>query len=77
MNLVPIRVIADNTSRGGQIAIDKESGKLVNILDHFDTKSYYTRFANLLGNKKQSAVIGSFDEQKKLWSTPPNSTTYT
>nr|CAD1833696.1 unnamed protein product [Ananas comosus var. bracteatus] len=77
MNLVPIRVIANNTSRGGQTAIDKENGKLVNILDHFDTKSYYTRFANLLGNKKQSAVIGSFDEQKKLWSTPPNSTTYT
>jgi hypothetical protein len=28
--------------------------------------------ANSLANKKQSAVIGSFEEQMAIWSRPPN-----
>ncbi|XP_020102953.1 uncharacterized protein LOC109720321 isoform X2 [Ananas comosus] len=68
--LKPISVVADDeTSTDGQIVTKNAHGKLVNILDHFDSESYYTRFANLLSNKKQSAVIGSFDEQKRMWSS--------
>ncbi|KAI3918109.1 hypothetical protein MKX01_041429 [Papaver californicum] len=56
----PVKVLATgNLSKDGQIVIDKKHGK------------YYGEFANLLGEKKQSAVVGSFREQKKIWSTSP------
>nr|CAD1839958.1 unnamed protein product [Ananas comosus var. bracteatus] len=64
--LKPVSVVADDeTSTDGQIVTKNAHGKLVNILDHFDSESYYTRFANLLSNKKQSAVIGSLMNRKE------------
>lgn len=70
MQMKPITVLTGDLSQDGQIAVDR-NGKLVHILDDFDTEEYYEQFANLLGEKQQSAVIGSFDEQKRIWSTPP------
>ncbi|URE02289.1 Inosine-uridine preferring nucleoside hydrolase [Musa troglodytarum] len=64
-----IRVLTGNLSQDGQIIVDK-CGKSVNILDSFDSEAYYSVFAELLGDRRQSAVIGSFDEQKKMWSKP-------
>lgn len=69
MQIKPIRVLTGNLSQDGQITVDK-CGKSVNILDSFDSEAYYNVFADLLGDKRQSAVIGSFDEQKKMWSKP-------
>ncbi|CAN6337636.1 unnamed protein product [Urochloa humidicola] len=68
----PIRTIANNsTSTDGQIVVDKQSASLVKVLVNFSTENYYSRIANSLGNKKQSAVIGSFEEQTAVWSRPP------
>ncbi|WOL01824.1 hypothetical protein Cni_G10541 [Canna indica] len=67
----PITVSTGSINKDGQIRVDKRYGKLVNIVDNLDSEAYYNVFADLLGDKKQSAVIGSFEEQKKIWSTPP------
>lgn len=61
-------------SKDGQIFIDEKEGRLVKVLGSVNPKEYYDHFANLLGDRMQSAVIGSFDEQKRIWSTPPNQT---
>ncbi|KAM4126684.1 hypothetical protein ACJW30_02G033200 [Castanea mollissima] len=68
----PVKIFAEGVeSKDGQTVIDKKYGKLVKILKNVDPTAYYDLFANGLGNKKQSAVIGSFDEQKRQWSTRP------
>ncbi|RWV88850.1 hypothetical protein GW17_00049035 [Ensete ventricosum] len=67
-----VTVLTGNVSLDGQITVDKSYGKLVNIVDEFDSEAYYKLLADLLlGYKQQSAAIGSFDEQRKIWSTPP------
>ncbi|XP_057959765.1 nucleoside hydrolase 3 [Malania oleifera] len=67
----PIKITATGVeSRDGQIFIDKKHGKLVKILERVDPSAYYDQFANRLGDKEQSAVLGSFDDQKRMWSTP-------
>lgn len=72
---MPIKVIAEGVeSRDGQILIDKRQGKSVKILNNVDPMAYYDLFANRLGDKKQSAVLGSYDEQRIMWNTPPNQT---
>ncbi|KAF6984686.1 hypothetical protein CFC21_002654 [Triticum aestivum] len=61
------------TVRSGHVNIDGQTilrgtnGKVVKVLDHLDADAYYTEFAKLLNAKKQSAVVGSFDEQKRMW----------
>jgi hypothetical protein len=66
-----IRVLSDNDlSVDGQVIIDNAQGKIVKIITDVVEEAYYTSFANLLSNERQSAVIASFDEQKKLWSNP-------
>ena len=37
------------------------------VLDRLDSDAYYTELAKLLATKKQSALVGSFDEQKRVW----------
>ncbi|KAJ8622577.1 hypothetical protein MRB53_031106 [Persea americana] len=65
----PITLLATgDVSEDGQIVIDRNHGKLVNILDNLDPEAYYDHFSNLLGSKTQSAVIGSFYDQKRVWS---------
>jgi inosine-uridine nucleoside N-ribohydrolase len=56
-------------SEDGQIIIDQRKGKMVKILEHVDSSTYYDKFAHQLGVEKQSAVIESFDEQRQIWST--------
>ncbi|KAK8671058.1 hypothetical protein V6N13_037667 [Hibiscus sabdariffa] len=71
----PIKVIADGVeSVDGQILIDEKQGKAVKILKNVDTTAYYDLFADKLGDQNQSAVLGSYDEQRKMWNTPPNQT---
>ncbi|MCL7052022.1 hypothetical protein MKW94_026288 [Papaver nudicaule] len=68
----PVKVLAaGNLSKDGQIVIDEKHGKLVKILETLNKERYYGEFANLLDEKLQSAVIGSFREQKEIWSTRP------
>lgn len=67
----PITVLTGSMSQDGEIRVDKRHGKPVDIVDDLDSEAYYNAFASLLGDKKQSAVVGSYEEQKKLWSTPP------
>ncbi|KAL3626174.1 Nucleoside hydrolase 3 [Castilleja foliolosa] len=69
-----VQVLATGVeSEDGRIIIDRNKGRLVKVLEHVDTRAYYTTFANRLGDEKQSAVIGSFEEQRRIWSTQHNS----
>ncbi|KAL6619255.1 hypothetical protein ACP70R_034394 [Stipagrostis hirtigluma subsp. patula] len=71
VNLKPISIVANNTkSTDGQIVVGRKNGKLVEILSNLDGGIYYNRLANYLANKKRSAVVGSFEEQKAIWSRP-------
>jgi hypothetical protein len=35
-------------------------------------EAHYDLFAKQLTVKKQSAVVGSFGEQRRIWGAPPN-----
>ncbi|KAM3707535.1 hypothetical protein ACJW31_02G032100 [Castanea mollissima] len=68
----PVKIFAEGIeSKDGQTVIEEKDGKLVKILENVNPTAFYDLFASRLGDMKQSAVIGSFDEQKRLWSTPP------
>ncbi|CAN4113531.1 unnamed protein product [Withania somnifera] len=56
----------------GQITIDQKQGKSVKVLGNVDHLAYYNVFANKLSDEKQSAVVGSFNKQRRLWNTPSN-----
>ncbi|XP_026438343.1 uncharacterized protein LOC113336867 isoform X3 [Papaver somniferum] len=72
----PVDVSATgDVSKDGQTIIDEIHGKLVKVIESVDNRKYFAEFANLLGEKKQTAVIGSFNQQKKIWSTPPTNHT--
>ncbi|KAG8068779.1 hypothetical protein GUJ93_ZPchr0005g15055 [Zizania palustris] len=72
VELKPVSVVANTSiSTDGQIVINKSSTKLVRVLSDFDGEIYSKRLASSLANKTQSAVIGSFEEQKTIWSRPP------
>uniref|UniRef100_A0A0E0L2F1 Inosine/uridine-preferring nucleoside hydrolase domain-containing protein n=1 Tax=Oryza punctata TaxID=4537 RepID=A0A0E0L2F1_ORYPU len=74
VELKPVSVVTNtNKSIDGQIVISKNSANLVRVLSDFDGEIYSKQLANSLANKKQSAVIGSFEEQKAIWSRPVNS----
>ncbi|KAJ4789495.1 Pyrimidine-specific ribonucleoside hydrolase RihA [Rhynchospora pubera] len=66
-----IDVIAGEERNEGQLAVDNGKGKQVNILESLDTEAYYAKFASALSQQRQTALISSFDEQKKIWSKPP------
>ena len=36
-----------------------------------DPKTYYDHFVRVLGDHGQSAVLGSFHEQERMWNSPP------
>ncbi|OIS98746.1 hypothetical protein A4A49_27849 [Nicotiana attenuata] len=57
-------------SEDGEIIIDKEHGKAVKVLENVDPSAYYNVLAKRLGDEKQFAVIGSFNEQRRIWSIP-------
>ena len=66
-----IDIIVGDERNEGQLAVDNAKGKLVNTLESLDTEAYFTKFATLLAEQRQTAVISSFDEQKRIWSKPP------
>ncbi|KAF3457284.1 hypothetical protein FNV43_RR01941 [Rhamnella rubrinervis] len=69
-----IKVYAEGAeSQDGQTVIDEKQGKLVKILDSVNAEAYYHILADQLGVEKQSAVLASFDEQKRMWRKPPKS----
>ncbi|KAI3979947.1 hypothetical protein MKX01_042601 [Papaver californicum] len=71
----PVNVSATgDVSKDGQTIIDEIHGKPVKVIESIDSRNYFAEFVNLLGEKKQTAVIGSFNQQKKIWSTPTNHT---
>lgn len=55
-------------SEDGRMTIDEKQGKSVKVLKNVNRKAYYKLFAIQLGDKNQSAVVRSFDEQRKMWS---------
>ncbi|KAE8076900.1 hypothetical protein FH972_015521 [Carpinus fangiana] len=72
LQVKPIKVFAKGVeSNDGQTVIDKIDGKPIKILENVNPAAYYDLFANQLGNAKQSAVVGSFGDQRRMWNTPP------
>ncbi|XP_024931679.3 nucleoside hydrolase 3 [Ziziphus jujuba] len=72
LQIKPVKVSANGIeSKDGQTLIDKKKGKLVKILENINPIAYYDVYANQLGLEKQSAVLGSFNEQKRMWRKPP------
>lgn len=72
LQIKPVKVSANGIeSKDGQTLIDKKKGKLVKILENMNPIAYYDVYANQLGLEKQSAVLGSFNEQKRMWRKPP------
>ncbi|XP_073151504.1 nucleoside hydrolase 3-like isoform X1 [Henckelia pumila] len=68
-----VQVLASGVeSEDGQIIIGKNNGNSVRILENVDFLAYYNAFANQLGEQKQSAVIGSFEEQRRQWNRARN-----
>lgn len=68
-----VKVLATGVvSEDGQMSIDKNtgSGSSVKVLEHVDPSACYDSFVNRLDDKEQSAVIGSFGEQRRIWSSP-------
>ncbi|KAL4565005.1 hypothetical protein LXL04_029086 [Taraxacum kok-saghyz] len=66
-----LKVIAEGRiHEDGQIIVDKGKTKGINVLEDFNIVSCYNIFATYLGHQEQSAVIGSFDEQRRIWSSP-------
>lgn len=66
-----LRVIAEGrTQEDGQVIVDTRKTKGFKVLEDFDIVSCYNIFAEHLDSREQSAIIGSFDEQKRLWSSP-------
>lgn len=57
-------------SEDGQISVDQTRGSSVKVLEHVDPLAYYHAFSDRLGNEEQSAAIGSFEEQRRMWSSP-------
>lgn len=71
----PIKVLAEGVeSEDGRMVIDEKQGRLVKIVEKVDLGAYYDLFTEQLGSKEQSAVIGSFDEQRRNWTVPLNLT---
>ncbi|KAK8951427.1 hypothetical protein KSP39_PZI003900 [Platanthera zijinensis] len=68
----PINVMVGDLTTDGQLFFDETNGKAVNILDNINSESFYIQFAKYLSEINQTAVIGSFEQQKKQWSSPPN-----
>lgn len=72
LQIKPIKVYAEGVeSKDGQILIHEKQGKYVRILDSINSEGYYNMFANQLSAKTQSAVVSSFDGQKRMWHKPP------
>ncbi|KAI3690305.1 hypothetical protein L2E82_48285 [Cichorium intybus] len=66
-----LKVIAEGRiNEDGQVIVDTGKTKGFKVLEDFNNVSCYNIFADHLARRKQSSVIGSFDEQKKIWSSP-------
>ncbi|MFS7923018.1 putative inosine/uridine-preferring nucleoside hydrolase domain, ribonucleoside hydrolase [Helianthus anomalus] len=57
-------------SRDGEVIFDTKKKKGFKVLQGFNHVSCYKIFSNGLLRRKQSAVIGSFTEQKRRWCSP-------
>jgi len=67
----PVSIVANTTeSTDGQILSRRKSANQLKILYNLNNGVYYNHLANSLANDKQSAVVGSFEEQKAIWSRP-------
>jgi hypothetical protein len=65
-----ICIVANTTESINGLILVKKSAKPVDVLYSLNTGAYYDHLANSLVNHKQSAPIGSFGEQKAIWSRP-------
>lgn len=72
LKVKPIRVYAQGIeAKDGQTWIDAKKGKSIKILENINSMAYYNVLAKQLSDENQSAVIASYDEQKRMWHKPP------
>ena len=71
LNVKPIRVYAQGIeAKDGQTWIDAKKGKSIKILENINSMAYYNVLAKQLSDENQSAVIASYDEQKRMCNKP-------
>ncbi|CAH9136675.1 unnamed protein product [Cuscuta epithymum] len=64
-----IKVVATGKEyEDGTMIIDEKEGKEVRVLTNINATAYYNLYSKMLGDKKQSAVIGSYVQQTIKWS---------
>lgn len=69
----PVKVTTTgDESNYGQTDIDYSEGRTLKILYDLNSTAYYNLVSDRLSSKDQSAVVGSFEEQKAGWSEPCN-----
>ncbi|KAK4759156.1 hypothetical protein SAY87_022287 [Trapa incisa] len=67
-----IKVFAEgDESKDGYIYLD-DGGKHVAVLENLDPLGFRNMFWDRLADDKQSAVIGRFKDQMRMWNSPPN-----
>lgn len=54
-------------AKDGEIGIDIKQGKLVKVLENVNPIAYSNLIVTQLSVKNQSAIVGSFDEQRRTW----------
>lgn len=69
-----VKVFAKGDESKDGFTYTDRNGKLVAVLENLDPQGFYDMFWDRLGDNGQSAVIGSFEDQKRMWSSPPNQT---
>ncbi|XP_051128008.1 nucleoside hydrolase 3-like [Andrographis paniculata] len=62
-----VEILATGEESEDGVIKEHDKGSFVKVLENVDTLAYYKAFADRLGEDKQSAVVGSFNDQKRLW----------
>eukprot|EP00249_Psilotum_nudum_P017503 c26355_g1_i1 orf=203-2848(-) len=70
LKAVPIHVMATgDIHTDGWTKVDNSHGHLIHYVETVDSHHFEAEFLEVLSAKSQTAVIASFAEQKRLWST--------
>ncbi|XP_057849893.1 nucleoside hydrolase 3 [Cryptomeria japonica] len=69
---MPVKVVeTGDVATDGWTVLDHDKGNSIHVVEDIDLDAYFRHFATMLNDKAQSAVIASYSEQKRLWSTHP------
>ncbi|XP_078441087.1 inosine-uridine preferring nucleoside hydrolase family protein isoform X3 [Wolffia australiana] len=72
LETVSVKVMTGgDQNKDGMLKRESVNGRPVKVVKSVDPKGYHRHVARTLGDNRQSAVIASFDEQRRIWSKRP------